>query len=151
MLYQFLSVLNKVMPAKPVYAHCDIPCGIYKAEPMKTAAETVVKMAELITNPPLVFDTNSPDSVRNYHNAMTRYVLVKEEHAQECKKQVLILWTDFFKPEHLELFPDLHEKVWNITKLCSQNKQKVSVELAKELQKEVQEFAEIFEKAKAVK
>ncbi|OHA62278.1 MAG: superoxide dismutase, Ni [Candidatus Wildermuthbacteria bacterium RIFCSPHIGHO2_12_FULL_45_9] len=150
MLYKIFSFLRGIGISQVAYAHCDIPCGIYKTEPMQTAAETVVRMVELMTNPVSV-DNNDPQAVRNYHNAMARYIMVKEEHAQECKKQVLILWTDFFKHQDVDVIPNLHEKVWGIAKLCSRNKQEINMELAKELKKEVNEFAEIFEKVKAVR
>ncbi|MBI2642012.1 MAG: superoxide dismutase, Ni, partial [Candidatus Wildermuthbacteria bacterium] len=68
-------------------------------------------------------------------------------HAQKCKEELLILWTDYFKPEHLEMFPALHETFWKAAKLCSKVKQEVSMEAAKELEKAVQEIADIFEKS----
>jgi nickel superoxide dismutase len=75
-------------------------------------------------------------------------VMVKEEHAQICKKELLILWTDYFKLEHLEKFPDLHDKFWKAAKLCSKNKQSVDLKLAEELVKAVDEIAEIFAESK---
>jgi len=63
----------------------------------------------------------------------------------------LILWTDFFKPEHLKMFPNLHETFWKAAKLCSTNKQEVSIEHAQELVKAVDEIAEIFVKSKSAK
>ena len=35
-------------------------------------------------------------------NSRTRMILVKEEHAQKAKDELLILWTDYFKPVHEE-------------------------------------------------
>ena len=37
-----------------------------------------------------------------------RYVPVKEEHAELVKREVRIIWGDYFKPEHLEKYKDLH-------------------------------------------
>lgn len=150
MFYKIFSFLYRVRLAQVAYAHCDIPCGIYKTEPMQTAAETVARMVELMTNP-VSAHADDPQAVRNYHNAMARYAMIKEEHAQECKKQVLILWTDFFKSQDLDVVPNLHEKVWGIAKLCSRNKQEVHSEIARQLRKEVDELAEIFEKVKAAR
>jgi len=62
---------------------------------------------------------------------------------------LLILWTDFFKQEHLAMFPDLHQTFWKAAKLCSKNKQSVDAEAAKQLQEAVAHIAEIFAKAKA--
>ena len=37
-----------------------------------------------------------------------RYIAVKEEHAELAKKELRILWGDYFRPEHLEQHPNLH-------------------------------------------
>jgi nickel superoxide dismutase len=144
----FLRFVDSIFIPEAVFAHCDIPCGIYKSEPSLTAAETVVKMVEKIENPPEV-DEKDPASRRNFHNNMTRFVMVKEQHAELCKKELLILWTDFFKDEHLKKWPDLHEKIWRATKLCSENKREVSAQKAQSLLAAVREIGEIFEEAKS--
>jgi len=41
-------------------------------------------------------------------------VAVKEEHAEKVKHEVQVIWSDYFKPEHLAAFPELHTKVWNL-------------------------------------
>ena len=117
-------------------------------QPAATAADTVIKMTERIVNLSPV-DEKDNVSVQNFHNAMTRYVMAKEEHAQKCKEELLILWTDYFKPEHVVLFPDLHEKFWKAAKLCSQVKQEVSMEAATQLRVAVKEIADVFEKTHA--
>ena len=33
---------------KPVYAHCDVPCGIYETDTMQHAADTCLRMIEKI-------------------------------------------------------------------------------------------------------
>src|SRR3990167_8415343 len=82
-------------------------------------------------------------------NLFVRMVWTKEEHARKCKEELLILWTDFFKPEHLEMFPNLHDIFWQAAKLCSKNKHEVSMEAALDLKKAVDEIAAMFAKAKA--
>jgi nickel superoxide dismutase len=139
-----VTLAAKVFPLQTVYAHCDIPCGIYTPNAALIAAETIVKMVDKIVNPP-EFDEKNIDSKRNYHNNMSRYVLVKEEHARLCKGELLILWADFFKEEHLEKFPDLHETFWKAMKLCSKNKQEVNAEAAKELKATVEKIAKMFD------
>ncbi len=150
MIKSLLIAISKILPTRIVYAHCDIPCGIYDPKPAQIAALGVLKMVEKIVNPP-ARDEKDINSVRNFHNAMTRYVLVKEEQARICKTELLILWTDFFKPEHLKMFPNLHETFWRAAKLCSLNKQEVSMEHATELVKAVDEIAEMFVKSKSPK
>ncbi len=55
-----------------------------------------------------------------------------------------MIWSDYFKPEHLTAYPDLHDKVWKILKLASKNKQSVDAEAAAQLEASVKEFGEIF-------
>ncbi len=132
---------------KIVYAHCDIPCGIYSAAPSAMAAETVEKMVTFLTGPaPLSQDDK--EKRLTYENSVARMIKVKEEQAELCKREILILWTDYFKPEHLAKFPDLHEKIWVATKLCSKNKREVNADAAKELREKVAEIGEVFEATK---
>ncbi len=114
-------------PPVVVYAHCDIPCGIYDPTPAKIAADTVAKMVETTTRGNFV-----------------RMIAVKEEHAQICKKELEILWSDYFKPEHLEKYPKLHDTFWKAAKLCSKNKQNVDAVAAAELQTAVKEISDMF-------
>jgi len=152
MLYKVLNLLHKLYPAKDVYAHCDIPCGIYTAEPALTAAKTVVKMVEKIQElEPPSFPVPNITEAKSKLNSLVRYVQVKEEHAQICKKELLILWTDYFKPEHLDMFPGLHDTFWKAAKLCSKNKQEVNMEAAQALQTAVEEIAAMFQKAEEAK
>jgi len=152
MLYKVLHLLHKVYPAKNIYAHCDIPCGIYTPEPALTAAKTVVRMVELIDElqPPNFANFNA-EAAKGKLNSLARYIHAKEEHAQKCKEELLILWTDYFKPEHLEMFPELHDIFWKAAKLCSKNKQEVNIQGARELQESVEFIASLFEKAQANK
>jgi len=85
--------------------------------------------------------TGGDDASRNTY---IRSVAVKEEHAQICKRELLILWTDYFKPEHLEKYPKLHDTFWKAAKLCSKNKQNVDAAAAGELQAAVKEISDIF-------
>lgn len=141
-----LRLLDRLFPPGIVFAHCDVPCGIYKREPSQTAAETVCKMVDKLINPPPI-DENDKQSRLNFHNSMTRFVLVKEQHAEICKREVLILWTDFFKSEHLEKYPDLHDKIWKITKLCSDCKREVNLDKANQLLARVKELGDILDAA----
>ena len=133
-MHFILSFLKKITPI--ANAHCDIPCGIYTSEPSLTAARTVLKMVEKIQG-----------AQPNDAHAICRFTATKEEHAQKCKQELLILWTDYFKQEHLAMFPNLHEVFWKAAKLCSRNKQVVSMESAQELLKAVEEIARTFEQA----
>ena len=75
-----------------------------------------------------------------YNNTFSRYVAVKEEQAQETKEELLILWTDYFKPEHLATFPELHDTFWKAAKLCSACKVNIDQAKAEELMKAVEKI-----------
>ena len=138
-----LKTLIRLLPSTPAYAHCDVPCGIYGPKPAQIAAATILKMVNLINELP-----KGNRSVEE-ENKFTRCVLTKEEHARKCKEELLILWTDYFKPEHLDKFPDLHDTFWQAAKLCSKVKQTVDLAAAEELVKSVEHIAEMFAESKA--
>ncbi|MBA2448196.1 MAG: superoxide dismutase, Ni [Chloroflexi bacterium] len=141
-----LAAFERIFPAEEASAHCDIPCAIYDPHAAQVAALTVIRMYQLMKDLP--DPGNDAESRAKYVNSMTRYVTVKEEHAQLCKEQVLILWTDYFKPEHLEKFPELHDTVWQTTKLCSKVKQTIDMQAAQQLLDSVNRIAEWFWQSK---
>ena len=131
-------VTDWLAPKTVVHAHCDIPCGIYDPAGAQTAAKTVAKMVDLIGQ----IDAGSTSLADR--NKFVRCVHVKEEHAEIVKREVQVIWSDYFKPEHLAANPDLHSKVWNVLKLAGKNKQSVDADAAAELEAAVKEFADIF-------
>ncbi len=137
-----IAFVIKLFPAKPVYAHCDIPCGIYDPQAAKLAAKTVLTMVQKINQLP------AENPTVNDRNSFVRMVSIKEQHAEICKKEILILWTDYFKAEHLEKFPDLHDLVWKVAKLCSDNKRAVDEGKAQELIEAVDKITDIFNQTK---
>lgn len=146
-LKSVLRYLDNISPPRVAHAHCDVPCGVYETDSMNWASETCMKMADKI-NGLEVPDSKNKQAYMEYHNTFARSVMVKEEYAQICKEQILILWTDYFKPEHLAKFPDLHEKIWKATKQCSVVKRSVSSEEAKKLHELTHEIADIFAASK---
>lgn len=143
MIRSLLFAISKLLPTRVSYAHCDVPCGIYDPKPAQIAAATVLKMVQLIDGLP------KENATVNDKNKFVRCVLTKEEHARKCKEEILILWTDFFKQEHLKMFPRLHDTFWKAAKLCSVNKQEVSIEHATELVEAVDQIADMFQKTKS--
>jgi nickel superoxide dismutase len=137
-----LRLIDRVSPPARVSAHCDIPCGIYDPHMAQIAALTVVRMNQLI-------EGLQTEGVAR-ENSFVRYVKTKEDHAELCKKEIDILWHDYFRPEHLEKFPDLHTIVWNANKLASRNKQNVDMQAAQELLAATHRIAEIFWETKGV-
>ena len=132
MLKTILDALDAVHPATAVEAHCDGPCGIYDPASARVAGEAVRSMTKKILSltPP---DASDGAAMAAYLNTLSRYVAIKEEEAQTCKDQLLILWTDFFKPQHLAAHPGLHDTFWKAAKLCSACKVEVSAQHADEL------------------
>jgi nickel superoxide dismutase len=127
-----------LQPTTIAYAHCDIPCGIYDPTPAKIAADTVAKMVEKINALP----AGAADTATR--NSIVRMVVVKEQHAEICKKELQVLWSDYFKPEHLAKFPNLHDSFWKALKLASKNKQNVDAQAAAELQAAVKDISDMF-------
>ena len=148
MIQKILKTINRVFPAQTAYAHCDVPCGIYDPISAELSAKTVLKMVEKIKD--LKKADNPEDDLAN-RNSLIRMVHTKEEHSQLCKKELLILWTDYFKPEHLEKFPDLHTKFWEAAKLCSQNKQEIDQKAAEQLLDAVKGISKMFHDAEKAK
>ncbi|MBN17954.1 MAG: superoxide dismutase, Ni [Chloroflexi bacterium] len=145
--FKLPKIINKI----DVYAHCDIPCGIYDPIVAKIAAQTVLKMSvkiEAVEVPLQTTDDSGNESTIYF--ASSRYIAVKEEHAQNVKNELNILWADYFKPEHLEKYPELHELFWNANKLAGANKQSVNVDSAKKLIETVDQIANIFWATKGV-
>jgi nickel superoxide dismutase len=143
MLKQVICRIKNFFPAPEVHAHCDGPCGVYDPASARVTAEAVVSMTKKIMD--LEIPT-SGDKAANiaYQNTLSRYIAIKEEQAQKTKEDLLILWTDYFKPVHLEKYPDLHDTFWKAAKLCSACKVEVSIEHASELMDAVQKIHNIF-------
>jgi nickel superoxide dismutase len=131
-----MRLTNPLRPITLVRAHCDVPCGIYDPAEAVLAAKTVARMVELING------LEGDDTAAR--NKLIRCVSVKEQHAEKVKKEVQVIWSDYFKVEHLETIPDLHNKVWNLLKLAGKNKQNVDAEAAAQLVAATQEFSDLF-------
>jgi nickel superoxide dismutase len=145
-----IRFVDRFAPPRSVSAHCDIPCGIYDPHAAQIAALTVVRMNQLIENLQRPGESAPPQEQRAGINSMSRYIQTKEDHAEIVKKEIDILWHDYFRPEHLEKYPDLHTTFWNAAKLASRNKQNVDMAAANELLAATNRIAEIFWDTKGV-
>ena len=139
-----MSIEKQTLEVIEASAHCDGPCGVYDPASARVAAEAVQSMTKKMVA--LMTD----EAMANPQNVMTlnRYSAIKEEEAQKCKDELLILWTDFFKPQHLEANPDLHTTFWQAAKLCSACKVEVSEVHAQELMDAVEAIHNMFWAAK---
>ena len=138
-----VSTLKRLSPVREARAHCDVPCGIYDPISAKIAAQTVLKMVDRI-------ESLTGDMTAANGNSFSRYVTVKEEHADLCKRELNILSNDYFKPNHLEDYPDLPAKFVAATGLCSASKQNVDRAAAEALVAAVDEIATIYWATKGV-
>ncbi len=136
MIKQLTSKSTNYFPAPEVEAHCDGPCGVYDPASARIAAEAVLSMTKKI----LALEGNDIA----YQNTLSRYIAIKEEQAHLAKTELLVLWTDYFKPQHLEAYPDLHDTFWKAAKLCSAVKVGVSLEDAEALMAAIENIHNIF-------
>ena len=143
-------LLNRLFATRVAYAHCDIPCGIYDPHLAQIAALTTIRMNQLIEGLQKPGSDASPQEAASYNAALGRYITTKEEHAELCKKEIRIIWGDYFRPEHVEQHPDLHAKVFQVMKVGSRVRQNVDGQAAQDLLAAVQDVAEIFWATKGV-
>ena len=143
-----LKTLDKALNFKVAYAHCDVPCGIYDPHIAQMAAHTVIRMADLIKK--LQAEKHDASHEEEHMHTLARYVAVKEHHAEICKHEIRILWGDYFKSEHMEKFPEIHNLVWKVMKLGSKAKQEINQQAAEELLDTVNKITEIFWKTKNI-
>ena len=138
-----LRAADRIAAPATAEAHCDIPCGIYDPHLMQIGALTVVRMNQLI-------DALGDDAAKTKAN-LSRYITVKEEHAELVKREARIIWGDYFKPEHLEKYPDLNAFVWELLKTAGKARQEINTQIAEDLLAQTQKFAEMFWDTKGVK
>ena len=92
-------------PKTTVYAHCDLPCGVYDPAQARIEAESVKAC--------MVKYNDSKDV--DFKN---RAVAIKEQRSNMVKEHLWVLWTDYFKPAHFEKYPQLHVLFNEATKLA---------------------------------
>ena len=132
---------------KEANAHCDGPCGVYDPASARIAGEAVQSMTKKMN---ALAESGADCSSPGYINTMSRYAAIKEEEAQKCKDELLVLWTDFFKPVHLESNPELHNTFWMAAKLCSACKVEVCESHAQELMDAIEDIHNLFWKIKEI-
>ncbi|HLZ36214.1 MAG TPA: superoxide dismutase, Ni [Mycobacteriales bacterium] len=120
-------------PRRTVSAHCDLPCGVYDPAQARIEAESVKAICEK-------YQANDDPTFR------TRAVMIKEQRADLVKHHLWVLWTDYFKPNHLQQYPQLHELFWDATKLAGAGGAKGSLDpaVAQQLLDKIDEIAKIF-------
>lgn len=120
---------------KPVYAHCDLPCGVYDPAQARIEAESVKAIMDKYSA-----DLHEEDKIRA--------ILIKEQRSELVKHHLWVLWTDYFKPEHLEKHPDLHDKFWQATKQAGNCKKSTDPAEGQKLLDMIDDIAKIFAETK---
>ncbi len=146
MLYHILNWIDQHIPLPRAKAHCDIPCGIYDPIIAQIAALTVVRMIDLMKD----LESRETVSKLDYHNSLSRYITIKEEHAEKAKQEVRIIWGDYFKAHHIEKYPHLHEVVHKIMGLGSKVRQSADRQTAEQFVEAINEFAQIYWETKGI-
>jgi nickel superoxide dismutase len=128
----FLTRLLK--PSTVAYAHCDLPCGVYDPEQARIEAESCYKIIEK-------YNASSDDTFK------MRALVIKEERAELAKHHIDVLWSDYFKPEHTQKYPEIQDLCWKAAKQCSKVKASVDVNDAKALLDMIDKIDDIWTKA----
>jgi nickel superoxide dismutase len=144
-------LLNAVPARRTLYAHCDIPCGIYDPHEAQISALTALRMCQLIAELPKLTPEMKPEERTAAVAKLARYQVVKDQHSERVKTELRILWGDYFTPDHAKANPTLHESFWKAMKAASKVRQSTEVADAQELLGQVQAIAEIFWTTKGAK
>jgi nickel superoxide dismutase len=140
-----MSILVALLrPRRVVHAHCDLPCGVYDPAQAKIEAESV-KAVQTRYQDPEKFKTKG-ETVDDYR---ARCLIIKEERANLVKEHLWVLWTDYFKPEHLEKYPQLHDLFWKATKQAGAAKKSQDPQQGQALLDAIEEISKIFWETKA--
>ena len=128
---RLLGVADLLKSPQVAHAHCDLPCGIYDPAQARIEAESVKAIME---------KHNASDDAE----FRVRAVAIKEERAELVKHHLWVLWTDYFKPDHLKTYPQLHDLFWKATKSAGDSKKTVDVKVGQRLLDEIAEIDKIF-------
>jgi len=120
---------------KPVYAHCDLFCGVYDPAQARIEAQSVLNAVKR-------YQDTDDEVLRQ------RAIIIKEQRAELVKHHLWVLWTDYFKPPHVEQFPELHDLFWRATKAAGDTKKSVELKDAEKLISLIDEIGELFAKTK---
>ena len=131
-------------PRRRVHAHCDVPCGVYDPAQARIEAQSVMAIQERLQ------DVESKKSLTETADEYrTRCLVIKEQRADLVKHHLWVLWTDYFKPEHTEKYPQLHELFWKATKEAGLAKKSQDPAQGQKLLDQIDEISKIFWETKA--
>ena len=114
------SLARLLRPSRVVHAHCDLPCGVYDPAQARIEAESVKAIQQKYNDA-----DKQKKPTETVEDFKARCLVIKEERADLVKHHLWVLWTDYFKPEHLDRFPELHKVFWQATKEAGEAKRSV--------------------------
>jgi nickel superoxide dismutase len=140
-----MSVLEGLLkPRRLVHAHCDLPCGVYDPAQARIEAESVMAIQKKYQDA-----ENAKKPSESADDYRTRCLLIKEERADLVKHHLWVLWTDYFKPEHAETYPELHDMFWKATKAAGEAKKSEDPAQGQQLLDAIDEIGKLFWETKA--
>jgi nickel superoxide dismutase len=147
MFYKLIQTIDRFRPFPKAKAHCDVPCGIYDPITAQINALTVVRMMDLMAG----LAEGDEKAIVDFHNSISRYVAVKEDHAEKAKHDIRVIWGDFIKDTHVEKYPELPGLVHKIMQLGSKSRQTADRANGLAFVEAINQFAEIFWAIKDIK
>lgn len=146
MIYNLVQALDQKLAFEEAKAHCDVPCGIYDPIVAQINALTVVRMMDLMA----ALEDGTEVGKKAYNNSMSRYIAVKEEHAEKAKHEIRVIYGDFISDAHIEAHPELPALFHKIMKLGGKARQTADRENGVAFVEAINQFAEIFWAVKGV-
>ena len=134
-----MRLVDVLRPRRVVHAHCDLPCGVYDPAQARIEAESVLAIQKKYQDA-----ENQKKPTESVEDFRQRCILIKEDRADLVKHHLWVLWTDYFKPEHLDRYPGLHESFWKATKLAGDSKKSQDPEQGQQLLDAIAEIDRIF-------
>ena len=131
LLTRINALLDAITTPIVASAHCDLPCGVYDPAQARIEAQSVKGCME---------KSNASSDA----DFKVRSTFIKEERCEMVKHHLWVLWTDYFKVDHLQQYPNLHDLFWKATKTAGEAKKTNDVAVGDRLLSEIDAIAEIF-------
>src|SRR2546425_10055561 len=123
-----MFLTDLLSPKTVAYAHCALPCGVYDPEQARIEAESCYKIIE-------------KSHASNDDHFKARAIVIKEKQAELAKHHIDVLWSDYFKPEHVQKYPEITELCWKAAKQCSKVKGSLEIGEARALLDRIDKIA----------
>ncbi len=134
-----MTLRQLLEPRRVVHAHCDLPCGVYDPAQARIEAESVKAIQDKYQD---------ADSQKSKHESVEEFrqrcLEIKGQRADLVKHHLWVLWTDYFKPNHLDANPELHDIFWRATKAAGDAKRSVDPSQGDQLLQLIKQVDEIF-------